>query len=237
MILFHSNRDNVIRESLNDAIIYLRNRLGSTIPDNMATWQYGALHVVQFAHPLGSVLGYLNNPPNPPFGPGPVPADGDAFTVAPGSHFHTLIASETYLLVSSGPSYRGIYEAKDGWDTSLIVVPPGESGLVTGDITAPIFSPHYRDTFGLWLYYLYTPCLFNDAIIQTSYESKTIFYRLTGDVNLDKKVDIKDFVIAAIGFGSHTGDRRYNPFADVNRDGVINIIDLVAIAKNFGKTA
>ena len=237
MILFNGNRDNVIRESLNDAISYLRNRLGSTSPDNMTTWQYGALHVVQFAHPLGSVLGYLNNPPNPPFGPGPVPADGDAFTVAPGSHFHTLIASQTYLLVSSGSSYRGIYEAKDGWGTSLIVVPPGESGLVTGNITAPIFSPHYRDTFGLWWNYLYTPCLFNDAVIQTYYESKTIFFRLTGDVNLDKKVNLVDIAIIIIDFGSHTGDPRYNPFADINRDGVINLIDLIAALKNFGAHA
>jgi hypothetical protein len=79
--------------------------------------------------------------------------------------------------------------------------------------------------------------LFNDAIIQTYYESKTTFYRLTGDVNLNKKVDLRDLALAAIGFGSHTGDRRYNPFADINRDGVIDLKDLVAIIKNLGKTA
>ncbi len=223
----------IINASLYDAIEYLINRLGP----NMATWQYGALHVVQFDHPMGEVVPYFSVPPNPPYGPGPVPCDGGPYTVDPGGHFHKLIVGQAYLYVDSGASYRGIYECKDDWDTSLILVPPGESGLVTGVVLAPIFSPHYADTFLMWLNNLYTPCLFNDAIIQTY--SKIVFYRFLGDVNYDRKVNIRDVALAAIAFGSYPGHPRWpdNPWIDTNEDGKINIRDIALVAKEFGKEA
>jgi transcriptional regulator of nitric oxide reductase len=54
------------------------------------------------------------------------------------------------------------------------------------------------------------------------------------DVNGDSKVDIKDIIEAAKGFGSVTGDPKYKAEYDMNEDGAINIRDLVIIAKAFG---
>ncbi len=155
----------IMNKSLHDAIDWIAGQLGS----DMSTWQYGKLHVVNFAHTMGGSLPYLNVPAMP------VGCDGGPYTVDPGGHHHELIVKQV-LHVGSGASYRGIYECKDDWDTSLILVPPGENGLVTGHPQAPIFNPHYGDTFLMWLNNLYTPCLFDDAYIQTNYESHTIFY-------------------------------------------------------------
>jgi penicillin amidase len=155
----------IINQSLHDAINWIAGQLG---PD-MSTWQYGKLHVVNFGHPMGSKVSFLNVPSSP------VGCDGGPFTVDPGGYSHKLIVKEV-LYVDSGASYRGIYECKNGWDTSIILVPPGESGRVTG-IPAPLqynIDPHYGDTFLLWLNNGYTPCLFDDTIIQTY--PRTIFY-------------------------------------------------------------
>jgi len=56
------------------------------------------------------------------------------------------------------------------------------------------------------------------------------------DVNHNRKIDIKDVYFAACAYGSAVGSPRYDSILDFNSDSVINIIDLAAIAKNFGKT-
>ena len=56
-----------------------------------------------------------------------------------------------------------------------------------------------------------------------------------GDLNMDGNVDIFDLGIFAKAYGSYPGHIRWNPLADVVRDKVINILDVVTIAKNFGK--
>jgi acyl-homoserine lactone acylase PvdQ len=226
----------IINRSLHDAIDWITSQLGS----NMSNWQYGNLHTVHFNHPMGSFLPYFNVPQTP------VGCDGSAYTVNPGSHFHYLIVIQTYLFVENGASYRGIYECKDGWNTSLILVPPGESGNVTGTVFAPVFDPHCTDTFLMWLNYQYTPCLFNDTAIQSVYEMKIVFYgvQLRGDINDDGIVDITDLVIVALAFGSQPVDdpntpwdetKNWNPDADINGDGIIDIVDLVIIGVTFGE--
>jgi hypothetical protein len=179
---------------------------------------------------MGDFLPYLNVPQTP------AGCDGGPYTVDPGGHYHKLIVTKAYLFVDSGSSYRGIYECKDGWDTSLILVPPGESGLVTGTVLGPNFDPNCYNTFLLWLNNLYTPCLFNDTLIQTGYVEKVTFYgfQLTGDINDDGTVNIIDMVTAALAFGAQPGDPNWNPITDLNRDGIVNIIDLVTIAVNWG---
>jgi hypothetical protein len=42
---------------------------------------------------------------------------------------------------------------------------------------------------------------------------------------------------AANAFGSSTGDPNWNPDADLDGNGKINIIDLILLATNFGRTA
>jgi acyl-homoserine lactone acylase PvdQ len=151
----------IMNKSLHDTLAWITTQLGSPADSAFSNWKYGDLHVVEFGHPMGSELSFLNVPSG-----GPVGCDGGPYTVDPGGHHHKLIVKDV-LYVESGASYRGIYECKKDWDTSLILVPPGESGLVTGTPILPSFDPHYKDTFSMWLDNEYTPCLFDYTIIRT----------------------------------------------------------------------
>jgi len=155
------NMAQIMNKSLHDAINCISKQLGPPTMPNFSNWKYGSLHVVDFGHPMGEFLPHLNVPST-----GPVGCDGGPYTVDPGGHHHKLVVKNV-LYVESGASYRGIYECKDNWDTSLILVPPGESGRSV--------NPHYGDTFPLWLNNQYTTCLFNDTVIQTY--PKTVFAR------------------------------------------------------------
>ena len=52
---------------------------------------------------------------------------------------------------------------------------------------------------------------------------------ISGDVNRDNMVDLKDLIFIAHYFGK-TGPGQ----ADLNNDGVINLLDLIIVARNFG---
>jgi penicillin amidase len=178
----------IMNKSLRDALNWIASQLGPPADAAFSNWEYGNLHVVMFEHTMGEQIGYLNVPPIP------VGCDGGPFTVNPGRFYHRTLSDTEVLYVDSGASYRGIYECKDGWDTSLILVPPGESGSVTGHPMVPKFSPHYGDTFLMWLNYEYTPCLFNDAIIQTF--PKTTFYPAIHNIA------VTDITLSTIAIGT-----------------------------------
>jgi len=200
----------IINASLHDAIDWIASELGDS---NMSNWQYGKVHVTNFNHPLGEFLPALNVPPTP------VGCDGGPYTVDPGGHHHNLVVTGAYGFVETGASYRGIYECKDHWDTSLILVPPGESGLITGNPLQMNFDPHCNDTFLMWLNNEYTQCLFTE---------------LTADIYFDGVIDIMDILIVGIAFGSNSTDPNWNPIADVYTDGIIDIMDVLVIGVVFG---
>jgi len=54
-----------------------------------------------------------------------------------------------------------------------------------------------------------------------------------GDVNGDQKVDCTDLALVKASFGKKTGDSGFNSNADVNNDGVINILDLAIVSRQF----
>jgi hypothetical protein len=56
------------------------------------------------------------------------------------------------------------------------------------------------------------------------------------DVNHNRKIDIHDVAKVARAYGSTVGSSLYDPDLDFNSDSIINIVDLAAVAKNFGKT-
>jgi len=62
-----------------------------------------------------------------------------------------------------------------------------------------------------------------------------LMVKLMGDINGDQLVDINDLIIVAQAFGSYEGHPRWNPEADLSRDGVIDIDDGVLTVMNFGK--
>jgi hypothetical protein len=57
---------------------------------------------------------------------------------------------------------------------------------------------------------------------------------LTGDVNCDGKVDIKDLVRVINAFGSYPGHPKWDSQADLNEDRKVDIKDLVIVNQNFG---
>lgn len=56
------------------------------------------------------------------------------------------------------------------------------------------------------------------------------------DLNKDGHVNITDVAIVTTAFGTEEGDPRWDPRADVNGDGLVDIFDLVTIAIHFGET-
>ncbi len=68
--------------------------------------------------------------------------------------------------------------------------------------------------------------------------------KLMGDINGDGIVNMLDILIAGKAFGSAAEDDpatqwnetlKWNPDADLDSNGLVNIFDLVKIAVNFGK--
>lgn len=56
------------------------------------------------------------------------------------------------------------------------------------------------------------------------------------DVNHNRKIDILDVAMVAYAYGSTSGSPRYDPNLDFNSDSIINVVDLAAVARNFGET-
>jgi hypothetical protein len=63
-----------------------------------------------------------------------------------------------------------------------------------------------------------------------------VFVSIAGDVNGDRKVDLKDVYAVGKAFGAVTGDSRYNPNLDINDDGKIDLKDYFTTCKNYGKS-
>jgi penicillin amidase len=133
-------RDDVIRQSISDALDELESKLGRDVKD----WQWGRIHTVTFKHAFSGVSGLLDNVINI----GPYEISGDGTTI-----FNTEYAFsesiEEYLLFRHdpfdcelGPSMRFIYDfAKP--DEFYLILTTGQSGN--------IFSNHYMDQIELFL--------------------------------------------------------------------------------------
>jgi len=66
-------------------------------------------------------------------------------------------------------------------------------------------------------------------------ESDAVLYQdigLAGDVNKDGVINTADLVLIQASIGSKLGDPNFNPQADLNRDGRIDISDLQIAARN-----
>jgi hypothetical protein len=56
------------------------------------------------------------------------------------------------------------------------------------------------------------------------------------DLNGDGKVNIQDIAIVAIAYGSEPVDPHWNAVADLDKNSIINIVDVTMVAKDYGKT-
>ena len=57
---------------------------------------------------------------------------------------------------------------------------------------------------------------------------------LTGDINLDGKVNILDYILLGNAFLARPGDPNWNVNADINNDNVVNILDDIVLGNYFG---
>ena len=63
-----------------------------------------------------------------------------------------------------------------------------------------------------------------------------VFVSIAGDVNADKKVDLKDVFAVGKAYGSRLGDPRYDPNLDINSDRIIDLKDYFIVCKNYGQS-
>ncbi len=121
-------RNELLQEALTRAVHRLRDDIG----DSTLKWQWGRMHQVSYAHPLGSVRllrGIFNR--------GPVPVGGDNSTPLQTRHSPRLPLGMVQVI----PAYRQIVEVGT-WDRMHSVTPTGQSGHP--------FSPNYDDQMPMW---------------------------------------------------------------------------------------
>jgi hypothetical protein len=58
--------------------------------------------------------------------------------------------------------------------------------------------------------------------------------RLPGDVDDDGDVDWSDLLALLVAYGAYEGDPHYDPNADFDHTGCINLCDLARLLSNFG---
>ena len=133
-------RDEVLRQSLSEAVNDLRARFGT----DMRRWRWGELHKTDFRHALAT-----DDARRAVFNPAPVARGGDANTV--------MATGGANFRQTHGASFREILDVSD-WDNSLAINVPGQSGQPE--------SPHYSDLLPLWAAGRYFPLLYTRAAVE-----------------------------------------------------------------------
>jgi len=136
-----------VRQSFKDAVPELKTEMGG----DPAKWQWGMIHRLTLAHPLGKVkaldlLFDLNR--------GPFPVGGSSHTVSPYKYKY----GNPYR-VKHGASHRHIYSLAD-WNDSLSVIPTGTCGVPD--------SPYYCDQTALYLANRYHPDVVRRDLVEKS---------------------------------------------------------------------
>ena len=65
---------------------------------------------------------------------------------------------------------------------------------------------------------------------------RAISASLPEDLNGDCLVNMTDVMIGAASFGKSSRDQGFDSLADINKDGIVNILDLASIALHYGQT-
>ncbi len=135
--------EDVLAASLDDAVALLRRRLGP----RLGRWQWGRLHRLTVAHPLGALgpLARIFNPPSVR-----VPGDRDTICMSSELPNSPLAAS------GNSVSYRQLFDC-GAWDTGRVILAGGEAGQPA--------SPHYADMLRLWADGRYAPLAFSPAAV------------------------------------------------------------------------
>ena len=140
------NSADIAYRAFANTIAALSERLGEDIDE----WNWGKVHTLSLAHPLGSVRAL-----DKAFGlnKGPFPVGGSYHTVSPYSYplndlFHA----------NHGASHRHIYVPGD-WNSSQVILPTGISGIPA--------SPYYMSQTDKYLNNIYNKDWFSDDMIRS----------------------------------------------------------------------
>jgi penicillin amidase len=144
-------RDDMIRQSLSDALKDLSQRMG----EDIRQWQWGKLHTLTLKHPFGGIKVL-----EPIVNIGPIETGGSGTTVNNGE-YHLSSPYEMTL----GPSMRKIIDFAN-INGALSVIPSGQSGQ-------PMHE-HYSDQMPLWKNGEYHPLPIDEQEIAR--QSKNILY-------------------------------------------------------------
>jgi penicillin G amidase len=141
-------RDQVLRESLEAALVELSNLLG----EDLQAWRWGTLHKARFAGRLALIPDLTDM-----FTAAEVELGGDEQTVLQGS----FEPGWSYDVVVT-PSWRQILDPSD-WDASVGTHTVGQSGHPA--------SPHFKDLVELWARGEHHPLPFSRAAVEAASES------------------------------------------------------------------
>jgi hypothetical protein len=73
----------------------------------------------------------------------------------------------------------------------------------------------------------------NNGVPPASTQYVTLLVTLAGDVNNDGQINCTDESIVMAAFGSYRGTAKYDPRADINADGVVNVLDLAIVTSKL----
>jgi subtilase family serine protease len=74
------------------------------------------------------------------------------------------------------------------------------------------------------------------SLSDNTFKDGWVLVTIPGDINGDRKVDLKDVFAVGKAYGSVIGDSRYKPNLDINGDGKIDLKDYFTACKNYGKS-
>jgi penicillin amidase len=139
-------RDDIIRNSLVDALNYIEQLLGKD-PQN---WQWGNIHKVLLKHPFHGKIGFLDNY----IDIGPYSVGGDGTTI-----FNTEYSFIEPYNLNLGPSMRFLFDFARP-EEFYIILTTGQSGNV--------LSKHYKDMTEMWLSGKYIKVITDENFIRNS---------------------------------------------------------------------
>ncbi|MHA2501446.1 MAG: penicillin acylase family protein [Candidatus Kariarchaeaceae archaeon] len=109
------NRDDIVHRAFDKTVAYLV----ENVSRRPAGWAYGSVHKVVFEHPMGGVIGLLNE--------GNTPSDGSKFTVKAAGGTPDYDNGAISFTQTHGSSMRYVAEAEPSWSNVWGIVVPGTS--------------------------------------------------------------------------------------------------------------
>jgi parallel beta-helix repeat protein len=134
-----------------------------------------------------------------------------------GNHIYWNIFSNNLIQVQTSSLYSNVWDKgyPDGGNYWSDYAGQDQNGDGIGDTPYAIPNTTDRDNYPLMKPCGWTP--------------------MSGDANVDGKVDQNDLFALSQAYGSKLGDANWNPCCDFKEDNKIEVVDLFNLGKNYGK--